>query len=275
MKILWNCSDTKLAMDLNQLNGEIGTAKKKMDEFDRISNDNRIPLKDQLEYRLQRIMEDFTGKIKTGQHEAWVKYANADPERLGYFWLKAPEFADVRPMAPGRDLRANLHPVWTVLTPDFWETMRRHPVKPKDPLLPLGNKEGPWEVELKIPQKHMGQVLYAFDYVEKTQGQKDVLDVKLIVKSDPNHTFLGKLERSKVAYEATPRRDDSGEPESVVMAWVRLDGDDIPPDMRVPRSLMLTGTDVHAKVVCGRHRMGYSLFYGVWEFLYEKVVFFF
>jgi hypothetical protein len=37
----------------------------------------------------------------------------------------------------------------------------------------------------------------------------------------------------------------------------------------------VTGTEVVAKVRCGNHAMGYSLFYGVWEFFYEKVVFFF
>ena len=56
---------------------------------------------------------------------------------------------------------------------------------------------------------------------------------------------------------------------------MRIEGDDIPADDRVPRGLLLTGTEVHAKVRCGNRRMGYSLFYGVWEFFYEKVVFFF
>jgi len=32
----------------------------------------------------------------------------------------------------------------------------------------------------------------------------------------------------------------------------------------------VTDTEVHAKVRCGNRAMGYSLFYGVWEFLYEK-----
>ena len=36
-----------------------------------------------------------------------------------------------------------------------------------------------------------------------------------------------------------------------------------------------TGSGVRAKIVCGDYASGYSLFYGVWEFLYEKVVFFF
>jgi hypothetical protein len=37
----------------------------------------------------------------------------------------------------------------------------------------------------------------------------------------------------------------------------------------------VSGTDVRAKVRCGPHALGYALFYGVWEFFYEKVVFFF
>jgi hypothetical protein len=38
---------------------------------------------------------------------------------------------------------------------------------------------------------------------------------------------------------------------------------------------LLSGTEVHSRIRCGNRPMGYSLFYGVWEFLYEKVVFFF
>jgi hypothetical protein len=61
----------------------------------------------------------------------------------------------------------------------------------------------------------------------------------------------------------------------VVLAWVRVDGKDIPETDRIPRKLLMTGTEVHSKIRCGSHRMGYSLFYGVWEFFYEKVVFYF
>ena len=33
--------------------------------------------------------------------------------------------------------------------------------------------------------------------------------------------------------------------------------------------------DGNTRVRCGNRAMGYSLFYGIWEFFYEKVVFFF
>ena len=62
-------------------------------------------------------------------------------------------------------------------------------------------------------------------------------------------------------------------------AVVRIDGPGIAERDQVPNDpetmLRLTNTEVHAKVRCGKHKMGYSLFYGVWEFFYEKVVFFF
>ena len=101
------------------------------------------------------------------------------------------------------------------------------------------------------------------------------LDVDLLVRSKPENIYRGKLSFLKVAQEANPNRDDNNESEPVITATVRIDGDDIPAADRLPRDLLLTGTEVHAKVRCGNHAMGYSLFYGVWEFMYEKVVFFF
>jgi hypothetical protein len=39
--------------------------------------------------------------------------------------------------------------------------------------------------------------------------------------------------------------------------------------------MLIAGLDVRTRIRCGNRAMGYSLFYGVWEFLYEKIVFFF
>ncbi len=159
---------------------------------------------------------------------------------------------------------------WTVLNSNFHQELTGRNVQPNEPLLRLGAKSGPWEVELKIPQKHIGQVLEAF-----TRENTDTLDVDFLLRSDPTRKFKGKLSRDKIAGEANPAHDDAGEAEPVVIAKVRIDGDDIDPDYRVPRELLLSGTEVHAKVRCGNRPMGYSLFYGVWEFFYDKVVFFF
>jgi hypothetical protein len=163
----------------------------------------------------------------------------------------------------------------TVLNADFEETVTNRLVKPSDPLLRVGNLQGPWEIELKIPQRHIGQVKQAFLGKEPNYE----LDVDILLKSVPTSIFKGKLKKEDIAGEATPNRDDNNEAEPVVLAWVQIDGDDlnIPEGDRVPRDFnrRVTGTEVHAKIRCGNHRMGYSLFYGVWEFFYEKVVFFF
>ena len=166
-------------------------------------------------------------------------------------------------------------PMWTILNTTFKEEMTDRAVRPSDPILRLGAKNGPWELEMKIPQKHIGQVKLAFERLHT-----DELDVDFLLRSDPTRKFLGKLRKDKIAGEANVSRDESsssatGESEPVVVAYVRIDGEDIPADRRVPPELLLSGTEVHAKVRCGDRPMGYSLFYGVWEFLFEKVVFWF
>lgn len=186
---------------------------------------------------------------------------NSDANQPGHFRLMAPKFSPSK---------AFTHtPQWTVLNADFKENLSNKQVKPNEPLLRLGDKNGIWELELKIPQKHVGQVLRAFD-VLKT----DELDVDLLLTSMPTSTFRGKLHKTKMAVEAVPNRDDHNESEPIVTAYVRVSGEDIPKDMQLPRDQLVTGVEVHAKVRCGNYSSGYSLFYGVWEFLYEKVYFY-
>lgn len=159
-----------------------------------------------------------------------------------------------------------------VLNSDFRENLMGKSVRGTDPLLRIGNKDGPWEVELKIPQKHIGQVLYAFE----GKPDNEELDVDLLIMSSPTLTGLrGKLARNKISFEAVPSRDDPNESEPMVAASVRIEGSDIPLENQIPRGLLVVGSDVHAKIRCGNRPMIYSLFYGMWEFFYEKVVWFF
>jgi hypothetical protein len=157
-----------------------------------------------------------------------------------------------------------------VLNGGFRENLTNKTVKPSEPLLRIGNPDGPWEIELKIPQKHIGQILQAF----KNAGDAD-LNVDLLLISRPTEVFKGKLARHKLAGEATPDKEDQNDSEPKVLAYVRVDGEGIDPSDAIPRDLLTAGTEVHAKVRCGNRAMGYSLFYGLWEFFYEKVVFWF
>ncbi len=201
--------------------------------------------------------------LKKAQLELLEEQYQAVPGKPGQFQILAPRF-------PQQKEALDHQPMWQVLNRDFREVFTNRFVRPSDQLIRLGDTEGAWEVELNIPQKHIGQVLKAFDYMDTKE-----LTVDLLVKSDNTHVYKGKLARNHIAGEANPQQTDNNETEPVVRAWVRLSGSDIPKNQQIPRGLLLTGTEVHAKVRCGDHAMGYSLFYGVWEFLYEKVVFFF
>jgi hypothetical protein len=188
-----------------------------------------------------------------------------EPGRDGFFYLRAPDFTDEEESKIGRH-------EWTVLSPTFQQEWTGRGVKPSDAILRLGAKDGPWELELKIPQKHIGQVLQAYE----RQGKgKDTLDVDFLLRSDPTRTFKGKLARDRIAAEATPAKEGESDSEPVVLAYVRIDGSDIAGKDRVPREMLQAGIEVRSKVRCGNHRLGYALFYGVWEFFYEKILFWF
>jgi hypothetical protein len=251
--------DRELEDKIRTLKTEEDNAHNEAIEADRAAKE--APPVDQAGLRAKAEQQRFLERSKAGELSRLIATANADPQNPGTFFLKAPAFMPEEASLLGKR-------EWTVLNGDFKELTGKA-VKPSDPILRLGAKDGPWEIELKIPQKHIGQVLYAFDRLRQQGAQNPELDVDFLLLTDATQKFRGKLSRDRIAGEANPSRDDNNESEPVVFAYVRID------DAGVPPGLLLSGTEVHAKIRCGNHRMGYSLFYGVWEFLYEKVVFFF
>lgn len=157
-----------------------------------------------------------------------------------------------------------------VLNYDFKENLKDKYVKPSDQILRLGDVKGEWEIEVKIPQKYAGHVLEAFDKEKKKE-----LDVSIVVLSSPTRTFKGKLSRDRIGGEAVPNLDDKNESEPVIKCWIRIDGKDIPESDRLPPDLLWADVEAEVKIHCGNRPMGYSLFHGIWEYFYEKVVFFF
>jgi hypothetical protein len=201
---------------------------------------------------------------KQQELQALITRIGARRDRPGDFTIPAPQFTP-------EEARRVRRKEWTVLTGNFKEKLGLM-VRPSEPIIRLGAKEGPWELELKIPQKNIGQILMAFDRLPEGE---DELDVDFVLQSRTTRLFKGKLHRDRIAGEALPQKDDNDESEPVVLAYVRISGKGIDPDDRLPRSLLLSDTGVKAKIRCGDEAMGYSLFYGVWEFFFEKVVFFF
>ena len=193
--------------------------------------------------------------------EALNKTYKTDEQRPGAFFLRAPEFR-----ANARRLRGDAK--WIVISGnDFRADLQGKKVTPNEPLMRLGDRNGEWEIEAKIPQTGIGQVMDAF----KTDSPEEEIDVDLKPKSKVIHTYKGKLARRKISPEAIPNKDDHNETEPVFYCYIRIRGEGIAPEDEIPEELYLTGVDVTTKVRCGKHALGYSLFYGVYEFACEKL----
>jgi hypothetical protein len=267
--------DVELERKMVQLQGEISAADSEVGGL-------RLELqkaeeKDKLHLSADLKSKENTRDLKRLELDAIRERTNAVPGKFGFFELKSPING-------------------TVLNGSFIEELTHRAVKPNEPILRVGNKVAGWQIKLEIPQKHVGQVLQAFGERKKERQKAeaagkpteawakhagsdadDELDVDLVLRSAPTRTFKAKLAHRDIGGEATPNKDENNETEPVVVAWVRIDGPDIPAESSITQrdDLLVTGTEVLAKIRCGKHAMGYSLFYGVWEFLYEKVVFFF
>jgi hypothetical protein len=254
--------DSSLFEKLNTRQAEMEQARLEADQLERQAERETNPT-EKVALIGRAALRRAEQRAKDREIKEMMHRTNSVPNRAGQFNLLAPYLTS--------DERAKVEvPRWTVLGPsNFEKELEKKEVKSSEPILQLGVKEGPWEIELKIPQKHIGQILRAFERLGT-----DTLDVDFILQSDTTTKRKGKLERSRISGEANPNKDDNNESEPVVIAYVRVEGDDIEEGYRVSREELVSGTEVRAKVRCGDHRAGYSLFYGVWEFLYEKVVFY-
>ncbi len=249
-QVLIEMRDQKLELKMNELKGEIASAEAEIEALRRLFVGPGGQA-DKLKIIAEQRQKEVTLRRKQTELETLVDRADALLERPGVFLVRAPIGG-------------------TILNSDFRENLLNRTVKPSEPLLRIGDKDRGWEIELKIPQRNIGQVLMAYDGKDPNQE----LDVDLLLASAPTHTYKGKLNRSKIAGEAQPSKDDPNDTEPVVIALVRIEGEGIDKADELPQELLVTGTVVHAKVRCGYKPMGYSLFYGVWEFLYEKVGFY-
>lgn len=196
---------------------------------------------------------------------------NLDPSRgaNGVFYALAPKL-DLSKVA------ANAK--WTLLSADNREQILGRTVRTHEPIQRLGYTEGLWHITLKIPQRNMGHVLNAFarkDLHKLDAEGKPYLDVDVLLTSDSDKKYSGRLYQDKIAAEAIPDKGDHNESEPVVLSYVKINLQEFPADRQIPRDLFVTGQEVHVKIRCGDHALGYSLFHGVWEWFYEHVIFFF
>jgi hypothetical protein len=139
-----------------------------------------------------------------------------------------------------------------VITWKVRELLLARPVSRGQGLLTLANPDGPWELELHLPErriKHVGG-----------PGRAAVnTDVNFVLSSHPGQIFRGQVVEIEQAAEV---RGDEG---NTVLVRVAVNRDELPP--------LHDQTTVTAKLNCGRTSIGYAWFCDLIETVQSKVLF--
>lgn len=124
-----------------------------------------------------------------------------------------------------------------VLTWNLEQLLAARPVNRGQSLMTVANLQGPWQLELRIPDHRVAHVLTA----QQQAGAE--LDVSFVLATEPGAQRRGTLTRLGM-------RTEVAEPDGAfVPALVKIDRNEIPE--------LMPGATVTAKIDCGRRAVGY------------------
>lgn len=248
---------------------ELSKAESQIQDYETIRARGNLPIEREQEIARETAKLRATATYRRSFLRQLREMYNLIPNRPGEYNVLAPRFDPRIPRTSDE---------WRVLSGDTREALSHRTVRPNEPLMRLGVVDGPWRVELKIPQRNIGHVANALATPGRHNVDRDgkkYLDVDVLLTNSPDQSFPGRLYEEDMAREAIPNKDDHNESEPIVQSYVRVNLDEFPPEKRIPRELFVAGVEAHTRVRCGNQPLGYSLFHGVWEWFYEKVIFFF
>ncbi|MGQ0634184.1 MAG: HlyD family efflux transporter periplasmic adaptor subunit [Planctomycetaceae bacterium] len=140
-----------------------------------------------------------------------------------------------------------------VITWNVRELLEARPVQRGQALLTVADVDGPWVVEVEVPDERMGHVLDA----QRVLGPN--LEVSFLLATDPGRTYRGTVEKVARATEVRP-----AEPAHVLVT-VAFDRNQV--------SQLRPGATVAPRLHCGKKPLGYVWFHGIWEAIQRYVLF--
>ena len=151
-----------------------------------------------------------------------------------------------------------------VTTWDVRKVLNARPVVTGQVLMNIADPEGPWEVEILMPEKRMRYLDYGFATESKKDAEgKEYLDVEIILKTAPETKYYGKLYRDGIGQRAELDAEDG--------AVVKLRC--IPNDETLLQITRRSGAQVMADVKCGKRSVAFVCFYEVIEWIRANVLF--
>jgi hypothetical protein len=151
-----------------------------------------------------------------------------------------------------------------VTTWDVKKVLNARPVVTGQVLMNIANPNGPWEVEVLMPEKRMRYLDYGFEHEAKTDKDgKEYLPVEIILRTAPETKYFGKLYRDGIGQRAELHAEDG--------AVVKLRC--IPDDDTLQKITRRPGAQVMADVKCGKRSVAFVCFYEVIEWIRANVLF--
>jgi hypothetical protein len=151
-----------------------------------------------------------------------------------------------------------------VMTWDVEKVLNARPVVTGQKLMSIADPEGPWEVEVLMPEKRMRYLDYAFEHESKRdENNQPYLDVEIILMTAAEHKHYGKLYPPGVGQQAELHAEDG--------AVVRLRC--VPNDDALLKISRRPGARVMADVKCGKRSVAFVCFYEVIEWIRANVLF--
>ncbi len=151
-----------------------------------------------------------------------------------------------------------------VTTWDVEKVLNARPVVTGQKLMSIADPEGPWEVEVLMPEKRMRYLDYAFEHESKRdENNEPYLDVEIILMTAPEDKHMGKLYAPGVGQRAELDAEDG--------AVVRLRC--VPNDDALLKISRRQGARVMADVKCGKRSVAFVCFYEVIEWIRANLLF--
>lgn len=147
-----------------------------------------------------------------------------------------------------------------VVTWEVEASLLRRPVQRGQVLMTLANPDGPWELELYVPERRLRHILTAQEGGDGTADEtRPALDVTFMLSSHPGEEFHGRV------IEIEQSAEVRGEEGNTILVRVEVDKGMLPH--------LHDQTTVTAKLYCGRKSLGYTWFCDLIETVQAKVLF--
>lgn len=151
-----------------------------------------------------------------------------------------------------------------ITTWDVEKVLNARPVVTGQVLMSVADPEGPWEVEVLMPEKRMRYLDWGFaNKAKKDEKGEAYLDVEIILMTAPEHKHYGRLYQSGIGERAELDTEDG--------AVVRLRC--VPTDDALLNISRRPGARVMADVKCGKRSVAFVCFYEVIEWIRANLLF--